>query len=281
MNNSSFQPQRFLVGTMLLGFVVLAVFIARYYMREPAPMPPVATFVNDPVSDLLDPKIVRRSGRKSIQCGSANDKQSENDAEIASTQELELLSSTKGDPQQADADNDKKSASPTDQQLGVPPKNMEPLYEVDRPAWLFRTPMIENGKLAIYVGGELCSSEQECESKHADALYTEVSNYFDQQVFHEENATRRTPLTGEFINNRWADERYLAKVQTSEGTMYQLWSIVRIDDEGIKTIKQWHLSILQPRRIVSLGIGLLIALSGIGILHLGAGVAAGKAKKKT
>jgi len=141
--------------------------------------------------------------------------------------------------------------------------------------------MIENGKLAIYVGGELCSSEQECESKHADALYTEVSSYFDQQVFHEENATRRTPLTGEFIKNRWADERYLAKVQTSEGTMYQLWSIVRIDDEGIKTIKQWHLSTLQPRRIFSLGIGLLIALSGIGILHLGAGVAAGKAKKKT
>ena len=280
MSHSSFQPQRFLVGTMFFGFVLLAIFIARHYLRDPVPMLPDGAFANDPATDLLNRKMVRSSSKESPKNNSSNDERSENDAEIASSNEIELLSSKQNDPQATEAENVKPSASSTEQQLGVPPKNLEPLYEVDRPAWLFRTPMIENGNLALYVGGELCSSEQECESKHADALYAEVSKYFDQQVFHEINATRRTPLTGEFIKSRWADERYLAKVQTSEGTMYQLWSIVRIDDEGIKTIKHWHLSTLQPRRIGYLGIGLLIALSGIGILHFGAGIAADKAKKK-
>jgi|688.fasta_scaffold09131_13 hypothetical protein len=281
MNNSFFQPQRFLVGTMLLGFAVLAVFIARHYMREPAPMLPDAIFINEPAAECADPKVVQNSKEKSNKSRPADDKREENNAEIASGAEIELLSSNKNDSPRAVANDDPTSASATEQQLGIPPKNMEPLYEIDRPTWLFRTPMIEDGKLVLSVGGELCSSEQECESKHADALYTEVSNYFDRYVFHEENATRRTPLTGEFIKSRWADENYLAKVQTSEGTMYQLWSIVQIDDEGMKTIKQWHLSTLQPRRIGSLGIGLLIALSGIGILHFGASFAAGKAQKKT
>lgn len=193
-------------------------------------------------------------------------------AEVDSASELGLLESTADSP----------SSTTGIKELNVPPKNMIPLYEKDRPEWLFKAPTIADGKLVLYVGGELCATEEECQKKQAAAMYAEVCKYFDTEVFHESDASARTPLTEEFIASRWVDakENYLAKVQTSDGTMYQLWSIVRIDDEGIKTMKQWHLSSVQPVRIRTLGLGLLGVLSGIGLIHLGARFTSGRSRKK-
>lgn len=213
-----------------------------------------------------------------------------NSAEVNSATELGLLESTddakaSSEPDSSEASEKAIASESTDaaKELNVPPKNVVPLYEKDRPEWLFKAPTIEDGKLVLYVGGELLTNESECEKKQPASMYAEVCQYFDNEVFHERNATSRTPLTGELIANRWVDakENYVAKVQTSEGTMYQLWSIVRIDDEGLKNIKEWHLSTVQPTRIRSLGFGLIGILSGIGLIHLGARFTAGRAKKKS
>lgn len=193
-------------------------------------------------------------------------------AEVDSTSEIGLLESP---PESQSSTTDIK-------ELNVPPKNMIPLYEKDRPEWLFKAPMIADGKLVLYVGGELCATAEECEKKQAAAMYADVCKYFDTEVFHESDAAACTPLTEEFIASRWVDttENYLAKVQTSEGTMYQLWSIVRIDDEGLKTMKQWHLSSVQPVRIRTLGLGLVGVLGGIGLIHLGARFTSRRSRKK-
>jgi hypothetical protein len=190
-------------------------------------------------------------------------------------------SATPVDQKSEPSQNNTNSTSPA-RELNVPPKDMVPLYEKDRPEWLFKSPTIEDGKLVIYVGGELCNTEEECEKKQPAAMYAEVCNYFDNDVFHERNASLGTPLTSELIANRWVDkkENYVAKVQTSEGTMYQLWSIVRIDDDGIKTMKQWHIATVQPARVRTLGIGLVSLLSSIGLIHLGARFAGRKSRKK-
>lgn len=210
-------------------------------------------------------------------------------AEVEGTDDLGMLESTEetkdsatpADQESEPSQKDTDSTSPA-KELNVPPKDMVPLYEKDRPEWLFKSPTIEDGKLVIYVGGELCSTEEECEKKQPAAMYAEVCNYFDNDVFHERHASLGTPLTSELIANRWVDkkENYVAKVQTSEGTMYQLWSIVRIDDEGIKTMKQWHLATVQPARVRTLGIGLIGLLSSIGLVHLGARFAGRKSRKK-
>lgn len=211
-------------------------------------------------------------------------------AEVDSASELGLIESTDGGPQPASelssSPPDKATGSDSEQpakELNVPPKDMVPLYEKDRPEWLFKSPTVEDGKLVIFVGGELCSTEEECQKKQPDAMYTEVCHYFDAAVFHTYTASMRTPLSGAFIAARWSDpkENYLAKVQTSEGTMYQLWSIVRIDDEGIKTMKEWHLATIQPYRIRSLGFGLVGILSAVSLIHLGARFTARRAKKKS
>lgn len=214
----------------------------------------------------------------------------EESAEVNSATELGLLESTEdakasSEPDSSEAAEKAISSESADaaKELNVPPKNVVPLYEKDRPEWLFKAPTIEDGKLVLYVGGELLANESECEKKQPASMYTEVCQYFDNEVFHERNATSRTPLTGELIASRWVDakENYVAKVQTAEGTMYQLWSIVRIDDEGLKNIKEWHLSTVQPTRIRSLGFGLIGILSGIGLIHLGARFTAGRAKRKS
>jgi hypothetical protein len=213
-----------------------------------------------------------------------------NSAEVNSATELGLLDTTddakaSSEPSSSEASEKASESESADaaKELNVPPKNVVPLYEKDRPEWLFKAPTIEDGKLVLYVGGELLSHESECEKKQPASMYAEVCQYFDNEVFHEQDATSRTPLTGELIANRWVDakENYVAKVQTSEGTMYQLWSIVRIDDEGLKNIKAWHLSTVQPTRIRSLGFGLIGILSGISLIHLGARFTAGRAKKKS
>ena len=196
------------------------------------------------------------------------DKGADSQAEIDQTSSIDILG-TPPAPEMSVLD---KSG----QESSAPLRESVPLYEKDRPEWLFKSPTVEDGKIVLFVGGELCADEKECERKHQAALYSEVCNYFDDEVCHQSYAAISTPLTGEFIARRWVndEENYLAKVQTSEGTFYQLWSKVRIDEEGLRTMKQWHLSNVQPTRIGTLGIGLLTVLSGIGVIHLGAGFTA-------
>lgn len=196
------------------------------------------------------------------------EKGADSQAEIDQTSSIDIL----GTPPAPETSATEKSG----QESSAPLRESVPLYEKDRPEWLFKSPTVEDGKIVLFVGGELCADEKECERKHQAALYSEVCNYFDDEVFHQSYAAIATPLTGEFIARRWVnnEENYLAKVQTSEGTFYQLWSKVRIDEEGLRTMKQWHLSNVQPTRVGTLGIGLLAVLSGIGVIHLGAGFTA-------
>ena len=262
---------RFILGVTLTALIVLG--------ASPTQAAPQESNAPSPEDSVSNASSVKSTTDEPATVGPTSDF----GAEVDNADDLELLASPQNDSSSSESISAAGSPSGP-KQLDVPPKDdIVPLYEKDRPAWLFKTPTVLDGKLEIYVGGELCASESECEKKQPAALYSEVSQYFDSEIFRDFGATSRTPLTKEFISTRWVmpQENYLAKVQTAEGTMYQLWSIVRIDDNGIQIMKRWYLSTLQSTRIRSLWLGLAAVLSSIGVVHVGAKYTARRTQKKT
>lgn len=195
------------------------------------------------------------------------------EAEVASDSELDML--TEDSQSQA---NDAPSDTINRPDFSL--KDDKPIYETTNPQWLFKAPTIENNSLVLYVGGELCSTQEECKQKQAEAILADLAKYLDEQVLQSQGAAGETPLRNLMENYKIEESNLFATVRTSEGTFYQLWTKVNFDAALLREVKKTYLVGQQPARIRIVGLSLIPIMGSLLAIHLGAGYMTRKSKAK-
>jgi len=193
------------------------------------------------------------------------------EAEVATDSELDMLT----DDSEARGEN---APSDTINRPDFTLKDDKPIYETTNPQWLFKAPTIENNSLVLYVGGELCSTQEECKQKQAEAILAELAKYLDEQVLQSQGAALETPLRNLMQNYKIEESNLFATVRTSEGTFYQLWTKVNFDAALLREVKKTYLVGQQPGRIRIVGLSLIPIMGGLLAIHLGAGFVTRKSK---
>lgn len=146
-----------------------------------------------------------------------------------------------------------------------------PLLPRDRPEWISAQPDYQSDVHQFVVASIPTSVQSEVEANLDAALAENVRAYLNEMFSQLAGAgVELDRLPTNFVRTNLIDESksYLAQLDTASGPLYQKWVMVQVTPEQRAFLRGWYGQQIQRKRLLPLGVGLVVILSAIGLSSL-------------